>query len=173
MLVVRIDTDELNARRATLRAMMAERPVPRHKRKIADEFDALIQASSRGHEDWARAIDEDVFDWCCTLDSEGNGATWVHDTSCPCVGLTHGNASPPGSGCAKRCAAQSIDTGLVSKLRMVHRQQLGKKGGMGSGREERKPLLEFASRIVPYIRYRGAKESRGITVVKQAAPMLA
>ena len=43
--------------------MMAGRADPRHKRKIANEFDALIQASSRGHEDWATATDEDVFDW--------------------------------------------------------------------------------------------------------------
>ena len=42
---------------------MAGRPGPRLKRKIADEFDALIQASSRGHEDWATATDEEVFDW--------------------------------------------------------------------------------------------------------------
>ena len=47
------------------------------------------------------------------------------------------------------------------------------RGGMGPGREDSKPLLECASRIAPYIRYRGAKESRCTTVVKQAAPMLA
>ena len=47
------------------------------------------------------------------------------------------------------------------------------RGGTGPGREDRKPLLECASQIVPYISFRGAKESRRTTVVKQAAPMLA
>ena len=50
----------------------------------------------------------------------------MYDPSPPCVGLTHGNACPPGSGCAKRYAARYIDSGLVSKLHMAFRQQLGK-----------------------------------------------
>ena len=50
----------------------------------------------------------------------------MHDPFCPCTGLTHGDACPPGSGCAKRYVARYIDSGLVSKLRMAFRQQLVK-----------------------------------------------
>ena len=49
-----MDTDKLNARSATLRPMVAGRPVTRHNSKISDEFGALVQASSRGRKDWAR-----------------------------------------------------------------------------------------------------------------------
>ena len=106
--------------------MMAGRPGPRHKGKTSDVFDTFIQASSGGHKDWAAATDGDIFDWCCVRESQGNGTTWVHDPSSPSVGLTHGDACPPGSGCAKRYAARSIDTGLVSKLRVAFRQQFSK-----------------------------------------------
>ena len=49
-----MDTDKLNARSATLRAMVAGRPGTRHKSKISDKSDEFVQASSRGRKDWAR-----------------------------------------------------------------------------------------------------------------------
>ena len=106
--------------------MMAGRSGQRRKSKIADEFDAFVRATSSRCKDWATAVDEDVLDWCCFLDSQGNGTTSVHVPSCPGVGLAHGSAFPPESGCAKRYAAQSMDKGFVFKLRMAFRQQLGK-----------------------------------------------
>ena len=101
--IVWIDTEKkLHARRATLRAMTAGRLGPRHKKKTGDDFDACIQASSRGRKDWTTATDEDVFDWCCVLDSQRNGATWVHDSFCPRAGITHEDACPPGGDYTKR-----------------------------------------------------------------------
>ena len=94
------------------------------QKKKADDFDAVIQASSGGPKDWTTATDQNVFDCCCVLDSQGNGATWVHDPFCPCAGLTHGDACPPGSGYTKRYAARTSDNGLVFKLCIAFRQQL-------------------------------------------------
>ena len=71
------------------------------------------------------ATDDDVFDWACFLDSQGHGTTWVHNRSCPGVVLVDGGAYLPGSGCAKRYAAGSIDKTFISKLHMVMREQLG------------------------------------------------
>ena len=111
-----------------------------------------------------------MLDLCCFLDSRGNGITWVHAPSCTGMGLAHGSARPPESGCAKRYAALSTDKGFVCKLRMAFREQLGK-GRNGTPLRKRKPLLVRANRILPYIRYRGANKV-GVPV-KQAAPMLA
>ena len=91
--------------------------------------------------------------------------------ACPCAGLTHGDSSLTGSGCTK-CGPLYIDNGLV-QVKHARSTTARQRGRMGPGREQRKPLLECASRIVPYIRYQGAKYSRCTTVVEQAAPMLA
>ena len=66
---------------------MAERPGQRRKRKIADEFDTFLRARSGGRRGWEVAMPEDVFDWSCFLGLQGNGTTWVHNRSCPSVGL--------------------------------------------------------------------------------------
>ena len=52
-----------------------------------------------------------MLDWCCFLDSNGNDTTWVHDRSCPDVGVVSGGACTPESACAKRYAAKSMDKG--------------------------------------------------------------
>ena len=123
---VRIDVGKLEARRAVVLAAMAKRPGQRRKSKIGDDFDAFLLARSGGRRGWATAIDDDVFDWACFLYSQGHGTTWVHDRSCPGVGPDDDGACLPGSGCAKRYAAGSIDKAFISKLRMAMREQLGK-----------------------------------------------
>ena len=107
-------------------AAVTERPGQRRKSKIADDFDAFLLAWSGGRRGWATATDEDVFDWACFLNSRGHGATWVHDRSCPGVGLSDEGTRLPGSGCAKRYAARSMDKAFISKLRMAMRENLGK-----------------------------------------------
>ena len=105
---------------------MAERPGQRCKSKIADDFDAFLLARSRGRRGWSTATDDDVFYWACFLLSQDLGVTWVHDRSCAGVGLAEGGACLPGSGCAKRYAARSMDKAFISKLRMAMRENLGK-----------------------------------------------
>ena len=123
---VNIDTDKLQARRAAILAKVETRPGQQRKSKIADEFDAFILSYSGGRRGWSDATADDVFDWCCFLDSQGRGTTWVHDAACPGVGSTEGEACTPISGCSKQYAAGSIDKGFVSKLRMAMREILGK-----------------------------------------------
>ena len=97
-----------------------------------------------------------VFVWCCVLDLQGNGATWVHGL--PVCGphargrLPHPRAVAP-SGVRPDIY---IENGLV-QVKHGLSTTARPKGGMGPGREERKSLLERASRIAPCIRYRGAK----------------
>ena len=132
-------------------AAMAERPGQRRKCKVADDF-AFLRARSGGRRGWEVAIPEDVFDWCCFLDSQGNDTTWVHGRSCPSVGLANGGACPPESGCAKRYAARSMHVGFVSRLRMVMRERLGKLEEWDPVEKIGKSLLEPSSRILSYIR---------------------
>ena len=141
--IVRIDTDKLSARRAMIRAMIAGRPGPRHQSKRTDELDVFIQASYRGRKDRAAATDENPFDLCCVLESQGNGITFVHGPSRLWVGLplTHRDAPPPESGCAKRYATRSTDKGLVFKLRPAFRQPLGKGNKWGPVEKKRNPFL--------------------------------
>ena len=86
----RIHVGKLEARWAVVFAAMAERPGQRPKSKIADDFDAFLLARSGRGRGWTTATDDDVFDWACFVDSQGHGATWVHDRSCPGVGLADG-----------------------------------------------------------------------------------
>ena len=123
---MRIDVGKLEARRAVVFAAMPERPGQRRKSKIADDFDAFLLARTGGRRSWTTATDDDIFDWACFLDSQGHGATGVHDRSCPGVGLAAGGACLLGSGCAKRYAAGSMDKAFISKLRMAMRENLGK-----------------------------------------------
>ena len=165
------DAGKLENRRAMVLAAMAERPGQRRKCKVADEFDAFLRARSGGRRAWEVAIPEDVFDWCCFLDSQGNGTTWVHDRSCPSVGLASSEACPPGNGCANRYAARSMDKGFVSKLRMVMREQLGKVEERDpvekTGDPCSSPLVEF------YLLFVNEEQKQVGVPVKQAASMLA
>ena len=60
--IVRIDVKKLNARRATVRAVMAGRPGQRRKSKIVDKFDAFVRVGSGGCKGWATAEDEGMLD---------------------------------------------------------------------------------------------------------------
>ena len=124
--VVRINVGKREARRTAVFAAMAERPGQKQKSKLVDDFDALLLARSGGHRGWATATDDDVFGWVCFLESQGHGTTWVHGWSYPGVGLADGGACRPGSGCAKRYAAGSMDKAFFPKLRMAMQEQLGK-----------------------------------------------
>ena len=93
---------------------------------------------------WATATDDDVFDWACFLDFEGHGTTWVHARSCPGVGLGDDGVCLPGSGCAKRYAAGSIDKAFISKMRAAMREQLGKV-------EERDPVEKKGNSYLTFV----------------------
>ena len=123
---VEIDTEKLQARRTSLLAKLDGQPGQQRKSKIADDFDAFLLAYLDGYREWETATDSDVFDWCCYLESQGRGTTWVHDASCPEVGSMGKEACAPTSGCAKQYAAGSISRGFVSKLRMAMKEMLGK-----------------------------------------------
>ena len=138
---------------------------------MADEFDTFIQASSGGRKGWATATDEDVFIWCCVLDSQANGTTWVHDPSCPCVGFMHGDACPSGSACAKRYGVRSIDTDPVPKVGMTVRQQLGKREGWDSEENKRNPRSSALAES--YLTFVTEKQKTACVLVQQAALMLA
>ena len=166
---VRIDAGKLENRRAMVLAAMAKRPGQRRKCKGADEFDAFLRATSGGRRGWDVVIPEDLFDWCCSLDSQGKGTTWVHGRSCPNVGLASGEACPPGSDYAKRHASRSMNKGLVSKLRMVMREQFGKVEEWypveKTGNSCSTPLVES------YLTIANEEQKQVGVPVKQAAPM--
>ena len=165
------DIDKLDACRATRRAMMAGRPGRRHKRKMADEFDTFNQASSGGRKGWATATDEDDFIWCCVLDSQANGTTWVHDPSCPCLGFMHGDACPSGSACGKWYGVRSIDTDPVPKVGMAVRQQVGK--GEEWHPEENKINPRSSALAESYLTFVTEKQKTAGVLVQEAALMLA
>ena len=114
---------------------MAGRPGQWRKSKIPDEFDAFVRVSSGGCKGWATAVVEDALEWCCFLDSQANGTTWVYVPSCPGVGLAYGSACPTERGCEKRYAAQPRDKDFVSKLRLPSTAR--ERCGMGLRREKK------------------------------------
>ena len=111
-----------------------------------------------------------MFDWCCYLDPQGRGTTWVQDASCPEVGSTRGEACAPTSACAKQYAAGSSDKGFVSKLRMAMKEMLGK-GEEWDPREKRGNLC--SSPLVESYLTCGSNTQKQVGVpVKQAASRL-
>ena len=115
--------------------------------------------------------DYDVFGWCCVLDSQGNSTAWVHNPSCPRLGLTHEDPCPPGSGCSTRCAARSIDTGLVFKLRTAFRQHLGKGEEYDPVEKKGNPCSSVL--VESYLPFVTGKQKAVGALVQQASPMLA
>ena len=141
--------------------MMAGRPGPRHKSKIADEFDALIQASSGGRKDWAGQRRQ-------TMMFLVGAASSIRKATALSRCITH-----PARAWASRTKTPAPRERLLNAVRgSVHghgsRVQVAhglpatsrQRGGTGAGTEEGKPLLECASRIVPSNRYRETKGSR-------------
>ena len=149
---------------------MAERPGQKRKSKIADDFDAFLLVRSGGRRGWATATDDDVFDWACFLDSQGHGTTWVHDRSCPGVGIADGGACRPDSGCAKRYAAGSMDKAFISKLRMAMREQLGKVEEWDPVEKKGNPCS--SALVESYLTFVSEEQKQVGVPVKQAAPML-
>ena len=167
---VRIDVEQLEACRAVVFAAMAGRPGQRRKSKVTDDFDAFLLARLWGCRGWATTTDDDVFDWACFLDSQGHGATWVHDRSCPGVGLADGGACRPGSGCTKRYAAGSMDKRFISKLRMAMQKQLGKVEEWDPGDKKGNPCSSAS--VESYLTFVREEQKQVGVPVKQAAPIL-
>ena len=124
---VEIDAEKLQARRASILAKLEGRPGQQRKSKIADYFDAFLLAYSDGHRGWETATDNDVFEWCCYLDSQGRGTTWVHDSSCPEAGSTGGEA------CAPKRVREAIRS-RVDRQRLCIEVADGHEGNVGQGR---------------------------------------
>lgn len=168
---VRTDAVKLQARRDEVLAGIAVSPGQQRKCKMADDLDAFIRAHSEGFRGWDLATDEDVLDWCCFLDSHGNSTTWVHHASCPNVGSRPTANCPTSVNCAKQYAADSLDKGKASKLKMTYREQLGRGGEWDPVGKSWNPCS--SRRVGSYLSYVSIEQKRVSVPVNQALHMLA
>lgn len=165
-----IDVAKLQARRSQILAMMSGRRGQQRKCRVADEFDAFLLSYSDGRRGWAEATPDDVFDFCCFRDSQGGGTKWVHAASCPGVGLAHGKNCAPGSSCAKRYAAASMQKGVVSKLKLAMKELLGKGEEWDPLRRSGNPCS--SPLVDAYLTSTGVEQRKVGVVVNQAEAML-
>ena len=149
---------------------MAGRRGQLRKCAVADGFDRFRLGYSGGRRGWAEATDRDVYDYCCYLDSQGNGTTWVHERACPRVGSPVGNSCPPQFACAQRYAAASMRTGVVSKLKMALKEQLGKSEAWDPVAQTGNPCC--SPLVDSYLTFTMEEQKSAGVPVKQADPML-
>lgn len=83
---VTINESALHERRNEVLAAIRGRKGRQRKCVVADGFDAFVRVHFGGLRGWVSAMDTDVLDWLCWLDSQGAGNTVVHTRLCPGVG---------------------------------------------------------------------------------------
>ena len=96
---LRFDTVKRTARRNQVVAAMASKAGQKRKRRVADIFDDFLRPLSGGSRGWSDGMPDDVFDWLCFLDSHGGGTKWVHQRTCPGLGLEDSSACEAESAC--------------------------------------------------------------------------
>ena len=79
-------------------------------------FDRFVRVHTRGARGWVGAIDADVHDCLCWLDTEGAGNTVVHTRLCPGFGSATRDQCPEGDPCRKRYAYASLDKATYPSL---------------------------------------------------------
>lgn len=167
---VSIDFGKLRARGDHVLSTMSSRRAQQRKCTVADEFDAFVLSASGQRRGRRQASDQDVFDYLCFLDTQGGGTKWVHERTCPGVGTRNDTQCLPGSECAKHYAAASMQKGIVSKLKMAIKEQLGQDGSWDptsrSGNPCRSPLVES------YLTFKGEEQKRVGVSVDQADAIL-
>ena len=108
------------------RSFQKEKVGQRRKTAVADGFDKFVRSRSNGASGWEDAPLVMVVEWLCFLDSQGNGTTIVHATSCPQVGQYSLSCSDRSLGCTRRYAFGSLQKSFVSKLKRVYVEVLGR-----------------------------------------------
>ncbi|CAN0042059.1 unnamed protein product, partial [Pylaiella littoralis] len=166
-----IDHARLQARRSQILSAMARRAGQVRKGKIAKDFHAFALAFSHGRRGWDAATPDDVFNWLCFLDSQGNGTKVVHDRSCPGVGSPATADCSVASPCPKRYAAESLTKGFWSKLKTAYREQLAR--GDFWNPETRAGNPCDAPLVEPYLLCAAEEQKMGGVADKQAEPTLA
>lgn len=116
------------------------------------------------------ATPDDVFDWFCYLDTQGNGTKRVHVRSCPGVGNPKSVVCAVDSGCMTQYAADSIRKGFFSKLRMAYKEVLyrGDDWDMTSGQGN--PC--GSNRVESYLTYTTETQRQAGVSQNQAPPLL-
>ena len=165
-----IDVPSLTARRAFVTTAMAGRAGQIRKDKMAGDFDLFLRTLTSGQRGWESATPDDVFDWLCYLDTQGNGTKLVHDRSCPGVGTSDETACAPGGACGKRYAAASLQKGFVSKLRMAYKESLFRGDVWDPRSANGNPC--GSPRVDAYLTYAMETQKQVGVPVNQAAPLL-
>ena len=130
-----------------------------------------MRARSDQTRGWASATNVDVLDWLCCLDTQGGGTKAVHAADCAAVGSNTLEGCTPGSGCAKRYAAQSLDKGFVSKLKCAMSEVLGISEPWNDKEKRGNPADSAVVR--GYLKSARVEQRRVGVTIQQARPMLA
>lgn len=150
---------------------MANRPGEVRKAQVVQKFDAFLRSYTNGLRGWEEATPDDIFDWLCYLDSQGQGTKVVHNRSCPGVGTDDESACDPGDPvCGKRYAAGTLDKSFVVKLRMEYRQSAHRGEDWDPIQRRGNPC--GSPRVSSYLKYATETQKQVGVPIKQAAPIL-
>ena len=123
---LQVNDTQLRTRYDQFRAFQRHKVRQRRKCAVADGFDKFIRSRSDRASGWEDASPEMGVEWLCFLDSQGNGTTIVHATSCPQVGQYSLSCSDRSLGCTRRYAFGSLQKSFVSKLKRAYVEILGR-----------------------------------------------
>lgn len=168
---ITIDEALLAERMAAVATSIMGTAGQKRKRVVADKFDEFMMTRSNGIRGWESATDVDVLEWLCWLDSQGDGTKTVHAADCSAIGSGSMEQCQPGSACAKRYAAQSLDKGFVSKLKCAMSEILGKSEPWNDKEKRGNPA--DSDRVRRYLTCARVEQRRAGVTVQQARPMLA
>jgi len=112
-----IDESKIAGRKASVALATARNGGQKRKLAVSEKFDAFMRTRSKQARGWSSATNADVVDWLCYLDSHGGGTKAVHSAECAAVGSKSLDRCSPGSTCATRYAANTLDKGFASKLK--------------------------------------------------------
>ena len=167
---LQVNETQLRTRYDQFRAFQRDKVGQRRKSAVADGFDRFMRSRSDRASGWEDASPEIVVEWLCFLDSQGNGTTIVHATSCPQVGQYSLSCSDRSLGCTRRYAFGSLQKSFVSKLKRAYVEILGRFEEWSPQDMRGNPVTGAV--VDQYLAFATHEQLRAGVTPKQATPIL-
>ena len=167
---LQVNETQLRTRYDQFRAFQRDKVGQRRKSAVADGFDRFMRSRSDRASGWEDASPEMVVEWLCFLDSQGNGTTIVHATSCPQVGQYSLSCSDRSLGCTRRYAFGSLQKSFVSKLKRAYVEILGRFEEWSPQDMRGNPVTGAV--VDQYLAFATHEQLRAGVTPKQATPIL-
>ena len=120
-----VNETQLCTRYGKFHSFQKEKVGQRRKSAVVDGFDKFVRSRSNGASGWEDASPVMVVEWLYFFDSQANGITTVHATSCPHVGQYSLSCTDRSLGCTRRYAFGSLHKSFESRLKRAYVEILG------------------------------------------------